>query len=86
MEIEKKATKEYFQLIKSGKKKFDVRLADWECKKGDTLILKEWDSKKKEYTKREIRKKVGFVLKTKDLNFFSNSDIEKYGFQVISLE
>ncbi|HVY01510.1 MAG TPA: DUF3850 domain-containing protein [Candidatus Nanoarchaeia archaeon] len=86
MEIEKKTTKEYFDLIKTGKKKFDVRLADWECREGDILILKEWDPKNKTYTGREIRKKVGFVLKTKNLNFFDKKNIDKYGFQVISLD
>ena len=84
--IEKKATPEYFELIKSGKKNFEVRLADWECKEGDTLVLREWDPKTKSYTGREIEKRVGFVLKTKDLDSFSEEEIKKYGYQIIGLK
>ena len=32
-----------FELVKSGKKKFELRLADFDIKEGDTLVLKEWD-------------------------------------------
>jgi len=85
MKIEKKTTPEFFKEIKSGKKTFDVRLADWKCKTGDVLILREWDPKKKVYTGRVLEKKVGYILKTKDLKFFSEKDIKKYGFQVIAL-
>jgi ASC-1-like (ASCH) protein len=64
MKIKKKVWPEYFKKIKSGDKSFEIRLADWKCKAGDTLILKEWDPKTKKYTGREIEKKVTYVLKT----------------------
>ena len=85
MVVKKKVWPELFEKVLSGEKKFDLRLADEEIKEGDTLILEEWDSKKKEYTGRRVEKKVGFVLKTKDLKFWSEEDINKYGFLVFSL-
>lgn len=81
--IKKKILPNYFQDIWQGKKSFELRLADWECGEGDILILQEHDGK--EYTGREVRKKVGSVLKTKELDFFTKEEVEKHGFQVISL-
>jgi ASC-1-like (ASCH) protein len=86
MRIEKKTWPKFFKEIKSGKKNFEIRLADWKCHAGDTLILREWNPKTKKYTGRELKKKVTYVLKTKGLKFFSLKDIKKYGFQIISLK
>ncbi len=87
MGIEKKVWPEYFQAIKDGKKNYELRLADWECKEGDTLILKEWDPKTKEYTGREENKKVKYVAKFRIDNLsWPKEEIEKYGLQIISLE
>ena len=49
MVISKKVHPEYFDVIKSGKKTYELRLADWDCKDGDTLILQEWNPKNKKY-------------------------------------
>jgi len=84
--IEKKTWPEMFEAVRDGKKTFDSRLADWECKEGDILVLREWDPKTKKYTGRVLKKKVTFVLKTKDIKFFSKEEIEKYGFQVIGFK
>lgn len=84
MKIEKKVDKPYFDKILSGKKKFELRLADFECEPGDILVLKEWDSEEEEFTGREIEKEVNYVLKTKELDFWSQAEIDKYGYQVIS--
>ncbi|MBI4779442.1 DUF3850 domain-containing protein [Candidatus Falkowbacteria bacterium] len=86
MKIEKKVWPEYFEKILSGEKKFELRLADWECASGDILILKEWNPETKQYTGRQIEKEVGYVLKTKDFNIFSKEDVEKYGWQVIGFK
>jgi ASC-1-like (ASCH) protein len=85
--IEKKVWSRYFKEILEGKKTFELRLSDFKVKKGDILILKEWDPKKKKYTGREIKKKVGYVFKFKPekLPFYSQKDIKKYGLQIISL-
>ncbi len=85
MKIEKKIWPEYFQAIADGKKKFELRLADFDVQEGDALLLREWDPEMKTYTGREIEKEVSFVIKTKDLNFWTSEEIEKYGFQIISL-
>jgi hypothetical protein len=86
MRIEKKIWPEYFELISNGSKKFELRLADWECNPGDILLLKEWDPKTKEYTGKVLEKTVGYVLKTKNVNLFPSEDVEKFGYQIISLE
>lgn len=81
--IEKKVWPEWFERILDGSKTFELRLADWECNVGDVLVLREWDPKTKEYTGREVEKKVTYVAKTKDMTFFSKEEVEKYGYQVI---
>ncbi|OGM15855.1 hypothetical protein A2V56_05395 [Candidatus Woesebacteria bacterium RBG_19FT_COMBO_42_9] len=83
MILKKKTWPKFFKEIKDGKKNFEVRLADWKCKPGDLLILREWDPKTEKYTGRKIGKKVTYVLKTKGLKFFSKKDIGKYGYQII---
>ena len=85
MRHEKKAWPEFFEKVLAGEKTFDLRLADWACAPGDTLLLREWDPAKKVYTGREIEKKVGYVGYTKDVNFFPQEDVDKYGYQIISL-
>ncbi len=84
--IEKKIWPDFFEKILSGEKTFELRLADWNCNKGDILILKEWDPKTKQYTGRKIEKEVTYVVKTKEINFFTKDEIDKYGFQVIALK
>jgi hypothetical protein len=63
-----------------------LRLADFKCKEGDILVLEEWDPKTKKYTGRVLEKKVTFVLKTKDIKFWPEKDVEKYGYQIISFK
>lgn len=84
--IEKKTTPEFFQDIFDGKKGFEIRLADWKCQPGDILVLKEWDPKTKEYTGRVMKKEIKYILKTKDLNFFTDEEVERFGFQVIGFK
>ena len=86
MKIEKKVWPEFFQEILDGNKTFELRLNDFECNQGDILILKEWDPNTKGYTGREIKKDVTYILKTKDVKFWSKEDIEKNGFQIISFK
>ena len=65
MKIEKKIWPEYFDAVTSGKKKYELRLNDFEVNEGDTLLLEEWDPATKAYTGRSIEKKVTYVLKSK---------------------
>ncbi len=83
MIVEKKVWPQYFQKILDGKKKWELRLADFECKEGDVLLLREWCPQKKEYTGRVIEKDVSSVVKTKDVQFWSKEDVDEHGFQVI---
>jgi len=87
MTIKKKIWPEYFDAIVSGKKKYELRLNDFEVNEGDSLILEEWDPETKEYTGRKTEKKVTYVGKFKiDNLFWPEKEIKEKGIQVISLE
>ena len=81
--IKKKIWPEWFELVKSGKKKFELRLADFEIKEGDVLMLEEWNPKTKMYTGRKIKKKVNYILKFKLNGFGQKKEINKEGLYVI---
>lgn len=83
--IKKKIWLEYFELVKSGKKKFELRLADFDVKEGDVIILQEWDPEKKTYTGREIEKDVKYVLKFDLDDFDQKEDVMEKGLYVIQL-
>jgi len=84
--IHKKVWPEYFEKIISGKKKFELRLADFEVNEDDILVLKEWDKDKKEYTGRKIEVVATYIFKTKGQTFWSPEEVEKYSFQIIQFE
>ena len=84
--IHKKVWPEYFEKILSGKKKLELRLADFDINEGDTLVLEEWDNKKQEYTDRKINVIATHILKTKGQTFWPQEEVDKYGFQVIQFK
>ena len=91
-EIHKKISKEYFDLIVSGQKTYEFRVADFDCDPGDTLVLDEYEYANDDSstpTGRSLRRKVGHVGKVKDYDWLNRPDVkadaEKYGFQIISL-
>lgn len=85
--IRKKSWPENFETLLSGKKKFDLRLADVEIKEGDMLILEEFDPKTQRYTGRTLEKKITFVAPFKiDDSFWPEEEIKRTGFQILSLE
>lgn len=86
MQIRKKIWPEFFEVVKSGEKKIELRLADFLLKAGDTLVLEEFDPKTKKFTGRKIEKKCKSVLKTNPARFYPLQDIRKYGFYIIELE
>ena len=47
------------------------------------MVLKEWDPNTKELTGRELQKKVTYNVRTKDLSFWTDEEIDKYGYQII---
>lgn len=53
---------EFFELVKSGAKMFEVRENDRDFRVGDTLVLKEYDPWMLRYTGREIDRKISCIL------------------------
>ncbi len=87
--IIKKIDTEWLDLIIAGKKKYELRLADFEIEDGDILRLEEWvgvgDDRKP--TGRYIEKKVTFAKKIDLENWIKTQPelIEK-GFYVLQFE
>ena len=87
--IEKKIDIEFFDAIVSGKKKYELRLADFDASEGDTLFLREYDPEKKEYTGRSVEKRITYVRKfplewlTKR---WSMEDMNNKGLYIFSLD
>jgi len=81
--IKKKIWPKYFEQVQSGKKRFELRLADFDIQEGDTLVLEEWNPETKEYTGRKIEKQVDFVLKFGLDDFGQKQQIEEKGLYVI---
>ncbi len=88
MVIKKKIWKDYFDDVASGKKKFELRLNNFNVTEGDCLLLEEWDQEKQEYTGRTIEKQVTYVLQFKvdELPFWPSKDVQEKGLQIISIE
>ncbi len=84
--IKKKIRADYFEEILSGKKKFELRLNDFNVKEGDILIVQEHDSAHN-LTGREIEKKVTYVhkFKVQDL-YWPPDEIADEGLQIITFE
>jgi hypothetical protein len=55
---------EYFQVVKSGEKRFEVRAADRDFRVGDTLRLREYDPKAETYSGDECSFTVSYILGT----------------------
>jgi len=85
MIITKKVKKEYFEAIVDGRKRFEVRLADFKAKPGDTLVLKEQDENN-QLTGREIACEVLYHFNTKEIEkFYSKADIDKHGLAILAV-
>lgn len=85
--IEKKIHPGYFDAVASGKKKYELRLNDFEVSDGDVLLLREWDPDTKTYTGRSIERTVTYVGRFKiDKLFWSEEEIKEKGIQILSLE
>jgi len=84
--IKKKIWPKYFELISSGKKRFELRLADFDIQEGDTLILEEWNPETKEYTGRTIEKKIDYILRFNLDAFGQEQEIKDKGMLVIQFE
>ncbi len=76
---------EYFDAIVSGKKKYELRLNDFEINEGDIILLEEKDPITNELTGRTIEKTVSYVGKFKtDELFWPEEEVKEKGLQIIS--
>ncbi len=88
-EIKKKISPEYFELIASGKKKFEFRLADFELNEGDTLVLEEWSEGEngiRHTTGRTLEKVVTHMLRAPLEKFGDVKAFQEKGFYVIQFD
>jgi len=85
MEIRKKTWPEMFEKILNGDKTFELRLADFDIKEGDTLVLEEYDPEEKKLTGRKIIKECKSVMKINPLDYYSTDEIKKNSLYVIGL-
>lgn len=82
--ITKKSYPDLFEKVLAGEKTFDMRVADFDIQPGDILeqIEVNYDGAP---TGRKVRHVVGEVLRTKEVDFWKQEDIDQYGYQVMSL-
>ena len=86
--IKKKCWPEFFEKFCSGERTLELRLADFDLKTGDTLIMQEYNPETKQYTGREA----SFICKKVEksaqdpLQFYKVEDVKKYGFWIIELD
>lgn len=82
--ITKKSYPDLFEKVLAGEKTFDMRVADFDIQPGDILeqIEINYDGTP---TGRTVRHIVGEVLRTKEVDFWKQEDIDRYGYQVMSL-
>jgi len=88
--ISKKVLPEYFQDILDGKKKYELRLNDFEVEPGDVLVLEEYtsaDPATRRPTGRVLEKKVNYCRRflIQDL-WWDESEIKNKGLQIISFD
>lgn len=81
--IEKKIWPDFFEKVSKGEKNSEIRLADFELKNGDILILKEWDPIRQRFTGRTLSKIVKNVDKVNLTAFWDISKIKNNGIYLI---
>jgi ASC-1-like (ASCH) protein len=81
--IHKKIWPKWFKLMRMGRKNVEFRLADFRIRPGDTLVLEEWNPKKKKYTGKSLKKKVKRVTRINPLGFYTAGALKKYGCYLI---
>lgn len=82
----KKCIPSLFEDVYTGKKRFEVRLADFAIESGDEIVLEEWDPVQRVYTGRACTIEIDYILKTKDMPAWTPESVEKYGFQVMQIK
>ena len=86
MKIKKKVQQKYFTDVLEGRKAFEVRLADFKCKSGDTLVLLEQKQGTRKLTGRKLNCEVLYKFNTKAITkFYTKKDIDKYGLVILAI-
>ena len=75
---ELKTLPEYFNVVLSGEKTFEVRKNDRPFNKGDLLAMNEYDAERKHYTGRSCLVYIDYIL--------DNADYCKSGYVVMSIK
>lgn len=84
--IRRKSWPEFFQPIKDGTKKFDIRLNESEIHEGDILVLREFRPDTQQYTGRTITKKITYISNTKEIKLWTIGEMNEKGLLILSLE
>lgn len=82
----KKCIPSLFEDVRTGKKRFEVRLADFEVESGDKIVLEEWNPVESVYTGRKCTIEIDYILKTKDLPVWTSEKVQEYGFQIMQIK
>ncbi len=85
----KKIDKEWLDMILAGKKKFELRLADFDIEDGDILRLEEWvgTGADRKPTGRFVEKKVTYARKVDLKNWVENQpELSDKGFYVLQFD
>lgn len=86
MKINKKVQQKYFEAVLDGRKRFEVRLADFKSKPGDILVLLEQKEGTRGLTGRKIECEILFTFNTKEMEkFHPKEEIDKYGLVVLAV-
>jgi ASC-1-like (ASCH) protein len=80
-----KSWTQFFQAIKNGTKKHDLRRMDRDFKVGDMIILHEYDQFKGEYTGEQLDVKITFITSEDTPCAYSSAVLER-GYCILSLE
>ncbi len=84
--IEKKIWPEFFRAVKSGKHRAGLRLADFRLRRGDTLLLREWNPKTRRYTGRTVQRKVRWLTRLDIFRFYSPRGIKRRGLYLVEYQ
>lgn len=62
MTHELKILPEYFDAVRDGRKRFELRQNDRDFHEGDSLVLREWDQEEGGYTGRSLKAEIPYIL------------------------
>jgi len=84
--IRRKSWPELFEAVLSGKKKFEVRLNEFEVNVGDIIVMREFRPDTQQYTGRTIMRRITYVLDTNKIKVWTRGEVQEKGLLIFSLE